>query len=184
MRISLILFLVMLLASCGQRNATPVASSHEEPLKPESSPTVSNNNEPMNPKSLEELLHATAFGFGLKLGQKVERSTDIAFMDLISSNDVITQSKDIFEKGNACAKLYALLAIHGIDHSLFEKMANKMNQDEVIFVQDGCSVGSLPYGKIISQIMNGRYEDMIKYFNSNKAEPNPTRNAQKAAPEE
>ena len=156
MKIILILLSCLLIASCANNQINSIS-----PLNP-----ILENG------SSKILMNTDCFGFGVEDGVMQERESDVAFKDLITKPNATKQFKYIFEKGNIYSKLYALCALHHLDQKLFKELTQKINQDKIIWTQNGCCVDELTVKKVISEIKSGRYDYIIQEINKKDAEQN------------
>ena len=101
------------------------------------------------------------FAFGAKLGQAVN-PVDKAYKEILNGADSLQRFKEIFQKGNSCAKLYALCGIYEKDKKQFRNLSSQMEMNVKVQCRSGCVVYQDTVAGIIARIQKGEFSYLAK----------------------
>ena len=116
-----------------------------------------------NSDVLKELASIHDFAFGGIGAAGTTSKGEIAFRQVLQRPSAEKDFVDLLATGNAQARCYALVALHGLNPALYAERVRQFEGDQSkVTTIGGCMITDQPMASVVTNISNGRYDSYLK----------------------
>jgi len=112
---------------------------------------------------LKELASIHDFAFGGIGAAGIISKGEVAFRQVLQRSTAEKDFVDLLATGNAQARCYALVALHGLNPGLYAERVRQFEGDRSkVTTIGGCIISEQPMSSVVINIGRGRYDSYLK----------------------